>query len=109
MILKVRSKVADFGVVITIASAVALDFFMGFDTPKLNVPIKFQTTIPSRGWFINPIERNKDKLWLTVVAIIPALLATILIFMGMLNSFFLFILGFRKKKLLLNVYLKKNI
>ena len=79
MILKVRSKVADFGVVITIASAVALDFFMGFDTPKLNVPIKFQTTIPSRGWFINPIART--KWWMCLAAIPPAILLTILIFM----------------------------
>ena len=93
MILKVRSKVADFGVVITIASAVALDFFMGFDTPKLNVPIKFQTTIPSRGWFINPIERNKDKLWIIVLAIIPALLATILIFMGKFELYLFFFIG----------------
>ena len=35
----------------------------------------------NRGWFINPIERNAGKLWLCPLAIIPALLATILIFM----------------------------
>ena len=37
-----RTKVADFGVIITIASAVSFDYFMGLDTPKLNVPLKFQ-------------------------------------------------------------------
>ncbi|CAF0855369.1 unnamed protein product [Brachionus calyciflorus] len=77
----IRSKVSDFGVVITIISAVALDSYLGFDTPKLIVPLKFETTIPTRGWFINPIERNKDKIWLAFAAVIPALLATILVFM----------------------------
>lgn len=79
---KIRSKVSDFGVVITIVAAVLLDSAMKFDTPKLIVPLKFETTIPTRGWFINPIQRNSDKLiWLIPAAIVPALLATILIFM----------------------------
>lgn len=55
---------------------------MGFDTPKLIVPLKFETTIATRGWFINPISRNSDKfVWLLPFAIVPSLLATILIFM----------------------------
>ena len=55
---------------------------MGFDTPKLIVPLKFETTIATRGWFINPITRNRDKiLWLLPLSIVPSLLATILIFM----------------------------
>jgi hypothetical protein len=79
---KVRAKVSDFGVVITIGSAVTLDYYMGFDTPKLIVPLKFETTISNRGWFINPITRNGDKItWLLPAAIVPSLLATILIFM----------------------------
>jgi anion exchange protein len=77
----IRSKISDFGVVITIATVVGLDYLVGLDTPKLQVPDKFETTVPERGWFINPIERNKDKLWVVFPAIIPALLATILIFM----------------------------
>jgi hypothetical protein len=40
-----------------------------------------KTTRPGRGWFINPLTRNADKWWLGFLAIIPALLATILIFM----------------------------
>ncbi len=36
-------------------------------------------TIPTRGWFINPITRN--KWWICFVAIPPAILLTILIFM----------------------------
>lgn len=42
----------------------------------------FKTTIANRGWFINPIERNSDKLfWLIPLAIFPAILAAIVIFM----------------------------
>ncbi len=77
----VRYKVSDFGIVIVIGSAVALDYFCGYNTPKLNVPLKFETTIPTRGWLINPLTRNPGKWWLFFLAIVPALLATILIFM----------------------------
>jgi len=77
----IRYKVSDFGIVIVIASAVTLDYFCGYNTPKLNVPLKFETTIPSRGWLINPITRNPGQWWLFFLAIAPALLATILIFM----------------------------
>jgi anion exchange protein len=76
-----RYKVSDFNIVIVILSAVLLDSYCGYNTPKLDVPLKFETTIPTRGWFINPITRNPDKPWLALLAIIPALLATILIFM----------------------------
>jgi hypothetical protein len=38
----IRSKVADFGVVITIGVAVGVDMYLGFDTPKLLVPLKFE-------------------------------------------------------------------
>lgn len=51
----------------------------------MNEPIlnfeHFQPTIPNRGWFINPIERNKGKWWLIFGAIPPAMLVTILVFM----------------------------
>lgn len=40
-----------------------------------------QTTISNRGWFINPIERMGNKWWIVFLAIIPAMLATILIYM----------------------------
>jgi anion exchange protein len=78
---KIRSKISDFGVIITIAIVVGLDIFVGLNTPKLQVPDKFETTRPGRGWLINPFERNKDKWWVALLAIVPALLATILIFM----------------------------
>ena len=38
----VRSKVADFGVIITIAVTVLVDNYLKFDTPKLAVPLKFE-------------------------------------------------------------------
>ena len=39
-----------------------------------------QPTKPGRGWFINPIS-SKNPWWLVLVAAVPALLTTILIFM----------------------------
>ena len=41
-ILKIRSKVSDFGVVISIGLAVLIDIYYGFETPKLIVPLKFE-------------------------------------------------------------------
>ncbi|CAF1065828.1 unnamed protein product, partial [Brachionus calyciflorus] len=77
----VRSKISDFGVVITIIINVTIDSYFKFNTPKLNVPLKFETTIPGRGWFIDPFDKIGNKWWLIFVAIIPAILSTILIFM----------------------------
>ncbi len=56
-----------------------LDYLMGLDTPKLNVPENFAPTNKDRGWVINPFGKNPPYLW--VAAVLPALLATILIFM----------------------------
>jgi len=52
---------------------------VGLDTPKLQVPRKFETTKPDRGWIINPFSKNPPYMW--IAALLPALLATILIFM----------------------------
>ncbi len=52
---------------------------MGLDTPKLTVPQKFATTKPGRGWIINPFGKN--PMYMYFAALLPALLATILIFM----------------------------
>jgi len=53
--------------------------WMGLRTPKLQVPAEFQPTLPNRGWLINPFGGN--PIWTVFVAPLPALLATILIFM----------------------------
>lgn len=75
----VRSYISDFAVVIAILSMTLVDFLMQVDTPKLSVPSKLQPTWSGRGWIIHPLGNNP---WYTpIVAILPALLATILIFM----------------------------
>ncbi|KAG8223167.1 hypothetical protein J437_LFUL000333, partial [Ladona fulva] len=78
---KVRSVISDFAVIIAILSMSMMDFLVGISTPKLEVPSKFLPTIEDRGWFIifSPFGRN--PVWTAVVAVVPALLATILIFM----------------------------
>lgn len=75
---KVRSIVSDFAVMIGIVSMVLLDFVIGLDTPKLLVPDKVKPTRDDRGWIVNPFS---NPAWVIPAAILPALLATILIFM----------------------------
>lgn len=70
---------SDFGVVLAIFINVFIDYLVGLDTPKLIVPRNFATTKEGRGWIINPFDKNPVHMWFA--AIIPALLATILIFM----------------------------
>ncbi|CAG2244096.1 Electrogenic sodium bicarbonate cotransporter 4,Electrogenic sodium bicarbonate cotransporter 1,Sodium-driven chloride bicarbonate exchanger,Electroneutral sodium bicarbonate exchanger 1,Anion exchange protein 4,Band 3 anion transport protein,Sodium bicarbonate cotransporter 3 [Mytilus edulis] len=75
----VRLLISDFAVIIAIVSMVLLDYGLGIDTPKLEVPDDFQPTNPNRGWVISPFGKNP---WYTYPsAVLPALLATILIFM----------------------------
>ncbi len=55
------------------------DFLCKVDTPKLSVPGELKPTWSGRGWLIHPVGGNP---WFTpIVAVIPALLGTILIFM----------------------------
>ncbi|CAF2401099.1 unnamed protein product [Rotaria sp. Silwood2] len=77
--MNIRTKVSDFGVVLAIFINVLIDYLIGLDTPKLNVPRKFATTKEGRGWVINPFGKNPMYMWFA--AFLPALLATILIFM----------------------------
>ena len=65
--------------VLAIFINVLIDYRMGLDTPKLIVPKKFATTKEGREWIIDPFAKNPVYMWFA--AIIPALLATILIFM----------------------------
>ncbi|UJR16088.1 hypothetical protein I4U23_003000 [Adineta vaga] len=75
----IRSKVSDFGVVLAIFINVFIDYKIGLDTPKLVVPQNFAPTKPGRGWIINPFSKNPPYMY--AAALLPALLATILIFM----------------------------
>lgn len=55
-----------------------LDFYVNIATPKLDVPSDFKPTISDRGWVISPF---KNPLWSWFIAVFPALLGVILIFM----------------------------
>ncbi|XP_060562154.1 electrogenic sodium bicarbonate cotransporter 4-like [Ruditapes philippinarum] len=76
----VRQNVSDFAVLISIIVMVSVDATLGLPTPKLLVPEEFKPTKPGRPWFINPIS-EKNPWWLMILSAVPAMLATILIFM----------------------------
>lgn len=56
-----------------------MDYKVGVPTPKLEVPHDFKPTLPTRGWLIPPF--NGNPIYSIFLAIPPALLGTILIFM----------------------------
>ncbi|KAL5006033.1 hypothetical protein ScPMuIL_017191 [Solemya velum] len=76
----IRQTVGDFAVLIAIIVMVGLDIALGIPTDKLNVPAQFKPTRPDRGWFINPLS-ERNPWWLTIASVLPAILATILIYM----------------------------
>lgn len=76
---RVRSTVADFAVFLSVVTFTLIDFAFGIATPKLNVPAEFVTTRPDRGWIVNPL--NTTYWWLILLSIVPAILATILVFL----------------------------
>ncbi|XP_040402388.1 sodium bicarbonate cotransporter 3 isoform X2 [Cygnus olor] len=76
---KVRSTISDFAVFLTIVIMVLIDYLVGVPSPKLHVPEKFEPTRKDRGWFIDPLGGN--PWWTLLIAAVPALLCTILIFM----------------------------
>ncbi|ELW54050.1 Anion exchange protein 4 [Tupaia chinensis] len=75
----VRKVLSDFSSVLAILLGCALDAYLGLPTPKLTVPREFKPTLPGRGWLVSPFGAN--PWWLSVVAALPALLLSILIFM----------------------------
>ncbi|XP_076271343.1 na[+]-driven anion exchanger 1 isoform X4 [Rhynchophorus ferrugineus] len=76
---KVKQFVSDFAVIIAIISMTLLDFLTNIPTPKLQVPHEFKPTLPGRGWLIYPF--NGNPFYSIPLALPPALLGTILIFM----------------------------
>jgi solute carrier family 4 (sodium bicarbonate transporter), member 10 len=76
----VRQIISDFAVIIAIFMMTTCDFFMGIATPKLDVPQKLAPTLEGRGWLISPYH-EKNPIYSWFLAVIPALLGTILIFM----------------------------
>lgn len=75
----VRYVLSDFAVVIAILTMSLVDWRIRIDTPKLLVPESFAPTRPDRGWLVGPMKKNPS--WSIFAAAIPALLASILIFM----------------------------
>lgn len=75
----VRQFISDFSVIIAIFSMSFLDHFVNVPTPKLEVPYEFKPTLHNRGWIIQPFSNNPP--WTILLAVFPALLGTILIFM----------------------------
>ncbi|RUS84579.1 hypothetical protein EGW08_007674 [Elysia chlorotica] len=76
----VRRMMSDFGVLIAIVIVVGVDIALDIKTPKLEVPAKFSPTRGDRSWLISPVS-DKNPWYLSIAAVLPALLATILIFM----------------------------
>ncbi|XP_069508769.1 anion exchange protein 4 isoform X2 [Ambystoma mexicanum] len=75
----VRKLVSDFSIIIAILTFCGIDAYYGLETPKLIVPSEFKPTNPNRGWIVFPFGGN--PWWLCLLAGIPALLFTILLFM----------------------------
>lgn len=77
---KVRAVISDFAILIAIMVMVGIDLAFAVNTPKLDIPLKFQPTAhEKRGWIVPPLGKN--PVWTIPAAAIPALLATILVFM----------------------------
>jgi len=83
-----RSIISDFAVIIAILTMTAVDYFVNVATPKLTVPRELKPTWSGRTWLVNPLcgdeldpNRICNPFYTIFVAIVPALLATILLFM----------------------------
>ncbi|XP_076326011.1 electroneutral sodium bicarbonate exchanger 1-like isoform X2 [Tachypleus tridentatus] len=76
---KVRMIISDFSIVLAILIMTVIDMFVGLKTPKLDVPSRLQPTWEGRGWLIPWFGKN--PWWTSLAAVLPALLATILVFM----------------------------
>ncbi|KAM9371414.1 electroneutral sodium bicarbonate exchanger 1-like [Phaethornis superciliosus] len=76
---RVQAIITDFGVSLTIIFMVLIDIISGIPSPKLHASTKFMLTIDGLGWINKPIGPN--PWWTALVALIPALLCTILIVM----------------------------
>uniref|UniRef100_A0A1I8AU18 Anion exchange protein n=1 Tax=Steinernema glaseri TaxID=37863 RepID=A0A1I8AU18_9BILA len=76
---RVRQFLSDFAVMLAIVIMTLIDYGVGINTPKLNVPSTFRPTWEGRGWVVPPF--NGNPWWTAPMAAVPALLACILIFM----------------------------
>ncbi|XP_043641055.1 sodium bicarbonate cotransporter 3 isoform X6 [Drosophila teissieri] len=76
----VRQYISDFSVLIAIFAMTFFDYSLGVPTQKLEVPNELKPTLSTRGWLIPPFS-EKNPWWSPIIAVFPALLGTILIFM----------------------------
>jgi solute carrier family 4 (sodium bicarbonate transporter), member 10 len=76
----VRQFISDFSVIIAISLMTFIDFISNIPTPKLDVPSEFKPTSPDRGWLISPFH-DRNPIYSCFLAVVPAILGTILIFM----------------------------
>ena len=92
----IRQALGDFGVPIAIVLMVFVDYIIGDKcTKKLNVPYGLKTTLPERGWLIDPLMSNltvtlndgtilkgarEIPMWLPFVSLLPAFLLYLLLF-----------------------------
>ena len=74
----IKNLISDFAVILAILAMTCVDFGVGLDTPKLNVPAELRPT-SGRSWLVDPMGSN--PWWTMLVAVIPAFLVTIVIFM----------------------------
>ncbi|XP_032595086.1 sodium bicarbonate cotransporter 3 isoform X11 [Drosophila grimshawi] len=76
----VRQYISDFSVLIAIFSMTFFDYSLGVPTQKLEVPHELKPTLSTRGWLIPPFS-ERNPWWSQLIAVFPAMLGTILIFM----------------------------
>uniref|UniRef100_A0A1I8JQG6 HCO3_cotransp domain-containing protein n=1 Tax=Macrostomum lignano TaxID=282301 RepID=A0A1I8JQG6_9PLAT len=77
----VRRLISDFAVMIAICVVTSVDYIMDLPHPEAADPVSFEPTLgyTYRGWVVRPFGNNP---WFTsLIAIGPALLATILVFL----------------------------
>jgi len=78
---KIRSLITDYAVILTIIVFVMIDNHYGLATPKLIVPTVFEPTRSDlRAWLI-PLYDDASPWYVYLLAAIPAMLLTILLFM----------------------------
>lgn len=79
--LRVRLIISEFAVFLTVVGMCTVDYIMGLNTDKLPIPEGFTPTLETRDWYIPPFH-EKNPWWSCFAAVIPAIVATILIFMN---------------------------
>ncbi|KAF8795352.1 electroneutral sodium bicarbonate exchanger 1-like isoform X2 [Argiope bruennichi] len=76
---KIRTLISDFAVMIAVIAMTFLDVCVGLGTPKLEVPQSFKPSSSDREWLV-PFFGN-NPWWTAIVATVPALFLTMLVFM----------------------------